>query len=398
MQRIVIEEPYVHIPPRAGTAWSVMFKPVLPWFLRKNYGIVNFEYAGLDRLRASLGSGDGVMLMPNHCRDEDGLILGQLSCKIGTWFYCMSSWHLLKASRLHAFILPRLGVYSVYREGIDRASAKTSVGLLTRGNRPVVIFPEGYLGRTNDRLNPLMDGAALIARSAARIRARGNPASKVVVHPVALRYRLAGPLEPGVAGVLADIEKRLGQPTNENLSIRSRLEVIEEAMLARLEAEKLGRIQTGPVAERRSQLMQAILGPLEDEWLGHRRETESVQSRVRQLRASILQSLLKGGLSEDEHRRRWRQLADIYTAQGLDNYPPGYLSGQPTQERLLETIERLEEDLTDKVRPHVPLTVSVSIGEAIVVNPATSGRGGNDPLLSAVERQLRAMLGLTSAD
>jgi len=397
MQKIVLEEPYVHVPPRQGTGWPTLLQHILPWFLRKNYGIMTHEYAGLDRLRDSLAAGHGIMLMPNHCRDEDGLVMGQLSCKLQTWCYYMSSWHLFKASWPMAFLLPRVGVYSVYREGPDRAAVKTSVGLLTQASRPVIIFPEGYLGRTNDRLNPLMDGAALIARSAAKIRARRNPPSQIVVHPVALRYRLAGPLEPGVAGVLADLENKLGQPPGAQLSLRTRLEAIEVAMLAKLENEELGRLQTGSIAIRRSQLIQAILGPLEDEWNGHRSEHESVQSRVRGLRTSIVQGLVSGGLTTEEHRRRWRQLQSIYTAQSLDNYPPDYLSGEPTPERVLETIERLEEDLTDKVHPHVPLAVTVSIGEAIVVNPVGAGRGSEDPLLSAVEGQLRTMLGLTAA-
>jgi len=398
MQKIVLEEPYQHVPPRHATAWPTMFQHVLPWYLRKTYGIMTCEIVGMDRLRASLAAGHGIMLMPNHSRDEDGLVMGQLSCKLQTWFYYMSSWHLFKASWPMSFLLPRVGVYSVYREGPDRAAVKTSVGLLTQGSRPVVIFPEGYLGRTNDRLNPLMDGAALIARSAAKIRARHNPPSQVVVHPVAIRYRLKGPLEPGVAGVLTNLEKRLGLPLGSQLSLFSRLEAIEVAMLDKLENEELGRLQTGPITTRRSQLIQAILAPLEDEWNGHRSEQESVQSRVRGLRTSIVQGLVSGGLTPEEHRRRWRQLQSIYTAQGLDNYPPDYLAGQPTPERVLETIERLEEDLTDKVHPHVPLAVTVSIGEAIVVNPVGAGRGGSDPLLSAVEGQLRTMLGLTSAN
>jgi hypothetical protein len=100
-------------------------------------------------------------------------------------------------------------------------------------------------------------------------------------------------------------------------------------------------------------------------------------------------------VAEDERQRRWLHLSNIYTAQQLDNYPADYLAGQPPPERLLETVERLEEDLTDRVRPHVPLAVTITIGEAIVVNPAV-GRDGDDLLLGAVAAQLRTMLGLAA--
>jgi len=394
MQNIVVPEPYVPIPPKRGRFWPWLASHVLPWFLRKEYGVVHFEFEHLERLQASLRAGHGIVLMPNHCRDEDGLVLGRVSIEVGQWFYYMSSWHVFKQSKAKAIVLPRLGLYSVYREGADRAAVKTSVGILAGAERPLVMFPEGFLGRTNDRLNALMDGPALIARAAAKKRAQANPPGQVVVHPVALRYHLRGPLEPGVAGVLAAIEQRLGWTPTPAVSVRERVEKIGEALLAQKETQYFGQPQTGPRAARMAGLIQVILRPLEDEWVGARHEDESVQSRVRRLRVAIVPDLAAGRLDETERRRRWKQLAEIYLAQQIDNYPPDYLEGNPTPERLLETIERFQEDLTDKLQAYVPLGVTVTIGEAIPVNPGRTPHGANDPLLQAVERQLRSMLGL----
>ncbi len=395
MQNIVLEEPYVPVPPRHGSAWSAILSKALPWFIRKNYGVAEYEYQHLDRLRTSLRAGHGIVLMPNHCRDEDGLVMGMLSCKVGRWFYYMSSWHVFKMDPFKAFVLPRLGLYSVYREGADRASVKTSIELLSHTSRPLVIFPEGFLARTNDRLGPLMDGPAFIARAAARKRAQAHPPSQVVIHPVAIRYHLRGPLESSVAPVLADLETRLQLPDGAKLPLAERVDNIGEALLARQETEHLGTPQSGPLPPRRLRLIEALLVPLESAWLDGTHPHEPVQARVRQLRAAIVPGLAARNLDEHERRRRWKHLADIYLAQQLDNYPADYLSGNPPPERLLETIERYEEDLTDKLRPFVPLKVSVTIGEAIVVNPAREARGGDDPLLREIDHQLRAMLGLT---
>ncbi len=394
MQNIVLEEPYVPVPPRHGTAWPALVSKGLPWFLRKTYGVVEFEYLNLERLRESLRAGHGVALMPNHCRDEDGLVMGMVSCQIGRWFYYMSSWHVFKMDPIKAFLLPRIGLYSVYREGTDRASVKTSVDILARTNRPLVIFPEGFLARTNDRLGPLMDGPALIARAAAKKRAQASPPGQVVVHPVALRYHLRGPLESGVAGVLAEIERRFAWQPNVHLNLVDRIKKIGDALLALKEIEYLGAVQTGPLAERLTQLVEVVLRPLEDEWVGARHTGEPVQARVRQLRAAIVPGFTSGTLDDPERRRRWRHLADIYLAQQLDNYPADYLSGNPPPERLLETIERYQEDLTDKLRPFVPLKVTVTIGEAIVVKPTREGRGAQDPMLHEVDLKLREMLNL----
>jgi 1-acyl-sn-glycerol-3-phosphate acyltransferase len=394
MQNIIVPEPYVPVPPRRGTFWPWLASHVLPWFLRKEYGVMEFEFVHIERLRESLRAGHGIVLMPNHCRDEDGLVLGRLSIELRQWFYYMSSWHVFKQSKAKAVVLPRLGLYSVYREGADRASVKTSVGILAEAERPLVIFPEGFLGRTNDRLNALMDGPALIARSAAKKRAQADPPGQVVVHPIALRYHLLGPLEPGVAGVLAEIEQRLGWAPTPAVPLRERVEKIGEALLAKKETQYFGRPQTGSRTARLAGLIQVILGPLEDEWAGARHEDETVQSRVRRLRVAIVPDLAAGRLDEAERLRRWKHLGGIYLAQQIDNYPPDYLAENPTPERLLETIERFQEDLTDKLKPYVPLRVTITVGEAILVNPGRTPHGANDPLLQAVERQLRSMLGL----
>src|SRR3954462_7776556 len=104
----------------------------------------------------------------------------------------MASWHLFMQARLKRFLLQRAGAFSIYREGIDRAAINSAIEILENAERPLVIFPEGYIARTNDKLNDLMDGVSLIARSAAKKRAKLDPPKKVVVHPIALRYKFNG--------------------------------------------------------------------------------------------------------------------------------------------------------------------------------------------------------------
>jgi 1-acyl-sn-glycerol-3-phosphate acyltransferase len=396
MQPVVLAEPYVPIAPRRGTGWQSLLQHVLPWFLRRSYGIKHWEINGVERLEASLRAGHGILLLPNHCRDEDGLVLGLLARQVQVWFFYMASWHVLKMDALKGFFMPRLGCFSVYREGTDRASVKTAVDLLTTTSRPLVVFAEGYLSRTNDRLNSLMEGTAFLARAAAKKRAQHNPPSQVVIHPVGLRYRFLGQIETAVAQVVDELETRLGWPTSRSLPPRERLVRMGEALLAKKEIEYLGHAQTGPLPERQLRLIHAVIAPIEEEWLGGKRENETVQARVRSLRAVIVPGLAKGDLGEAERKRRWRQLAGIYLAQQLDNYPPDYLAGNPPDERLLETAERFEEDVTDRVSPHGPLAVTITVGEAIPV-PPDQGRAAEGLLLREIERQLREMLGIKPA-
>ena len=59
---------------------------------------------------------------------------------------------------------------------------------------------------------------------------------------------------------------------------------------------------------------------------------------------------------------------------------------------MLETVERFEEDLTDKCRVYRPMTVTVEVGDAIPVPPNRERGAAEDPVMANFERQLRQML------
>ena len=89
---------------------------------------------------------------------------------------------------------------------------------------------------------------------------------------------------------------------------------------------------------------------------------------------------------------RWRQLAVLYLAQQLHCYSGDYLADSPTPERLLETVERYEEDLTDASRPHPPLHAVISVGEAIEANATRDRSADGDSIANELRRQLEMML------
>jgi hypothetical protein len=69
-----------------------------------------------------------------------------------------------------------------------------------------------------------------------------------------------------------------------------------------------------------------------------------------------------------------------------------YLADAPTPERLLETVERYEEDLTDAATPHPPLHVVISVGEAIEASPTRDRSAESDPIAMELRKRLETML------
>jgi 1-acyl-sn-glycerol-3-phosphate acyltransferase len=391
MQNIVIAKTYRFVPPRFSRFWSRIIQWYLPAYLRRTFGITSWECVGAERLVSSLKEGSGVLLASNHCRPCDPMVLGLLSRELTRPFHVMASWHLFMQNRVQSFLLPRLGGFSVYREGLDRESLKCAIRILTEAKFPLTIFPEGFVTRNNDRLFNLMDGVAFLARSAARQRAASPLPGKVVVHPVFIRYFFEGDLVPSITPVLQKIEARLSWQAQIHLPLRERIIKAGHALLALKEIEYFGASQSGEAKDRLAKLLDYLLQPLEKEWMGGRREPDTM-ARVKRLRSAILPDMVHGELAEAERERRWRQLAELYLAQQLHCYSGDYLGDATTPERLLETVERYDEDLTDAASPHPPLHAVISVGEAIEAAPSRDRSTESDPLANELRKQLELML------
>ncbi|HXR07216.1 MAG TPA: 1-acyl-sn-glycerol-3-phosphate acyltransferase [Candidatus Acidoferrum sp.] len=391
MQNIVIAKTYRFVPPRFSPVWWRVVQWYLPAFLRKCFGVASWQCVGAERLAASLNAGYGVLLAANHCRPCDPMVLGLLSREVARPFHVMASWHLFMQGRLLSFLLPRLGGFSVHREGLDRESLKCATRILAAARFPLVIFPEGFVTRNNDRLLNLMDGVPFLARAAAKQRADSPRPGKVVLHPVFIRYFFEGQLQASITPVLEKIEARLSWRPQSHLPLRDRIVKAGHALLALKEMEYLGATQTGAASERLRRLLDHLLEPLERKWTGGRREPDPML-RIKRLRAAILPEIIQGELTEEERASRWRQLADLYLAQQLHCYSGDYLADSPTPERLLEMVERYEEDLTDAARPHPPIHAVISVGQAIEAAPTRDRSADTDPIATELRRQLETML------
>lgn len=393
MQDIVLAKPYRFVPPYRGLLWARFLSWLVPRTVRKKWGVESLTFHGAEHVLASREAGRSIIVAPNHCRPCDPLIVGLSCLRLGMPCYIMASWHLFMEGRVQRFLMRRAGTFSVYREGVDRESIRTAIDILASNERPLTLFAEGIVRRANDRLGDLMEGTSFIARSAAKQRAK-NGAGGVVIHPVALRYTFDGDLRAEIEPVLTALEQRLSWRPQTRRPVVERVQRLGEGLFAIREVEYMGRAAAGPVTDRLPRLIDAVLKPLEERYLGGKCDPVTIE-RVKKLRSVILPPLIPGDLQAEETRLRWRHLADCYFAQQLSCYPVGYLDGEPTVERILETVERFEEDLTDDVKVYRPLQCRIEFGPAIPVEPDRPR--GSDPLMEQLRRQIESMLAANAA-
>ncbi|MCB1277706.1 1-acyl-sn-glycerol-3-phosphate acyltransferase [Prosthecobacter sp.] len=393
MQQLIIDKPYRFIPSRNSRFWSALVHLWLPGHLQKTHGIESSECLGAERLRDSLNAGHGVLLAANHCRPCDPMVIGQaIRPHVRCDFSTMASWHIFHQSRVQSFLLPRMGGFSMFREGMDRESLNHATQILGEARRPLVVFPEGFITRSNDHLANLMDGVAFMARLGAKMATKIDPKRKVVIHPTFLRYFFEGDLESTLRPVLKDIETKLTWQPQTHLPVRERIAKLGEALLYLKEIEYLGATRSGSLAERVGTLIDHLLSPLEQRWLKAPRNGKDTMERIKTLRTAIMPDLLDETISEADKAARWRHMADLYLVQQLHCYPGSYLDTSEAPERLLETVERFEEDLTDVARPHAPMRAVVMIGEAIEVSPERPRGLPADPVTLEIRQRLEALM------
>ena len=397
MQRsIFIEKPYEFVP-AIKASWPQKLYRKLKLHritLRRREGVWDQEIRGADKLRASIDAGHAVLMTPNHPRLADPAHMHNLGMEAGCPLYFMASWHLFNQGAMIRFIVRMMGAFSVNREGMDRAAIDHAIEILKTAERPLVIFPEGTTSRTNDKLMALMDGPSFIARTAAKRRAKENLGSgKVVVHPIAIKYVFQGDVDKAAGDALTDLEQRLSWSPQTDLPLVDRIVKVGDALLKIKELQYGCEVPEGTfLKDRQNNMVNHLLHPLEEEWLGEKQD-DGIQIRIKNLRMKIFPDMIGDKMDLAERKRRWEHLERTYLAQQVDCYPEQYVTEHPSVDRLLETVEKFEEDFTDTCRVHGHLKAITVVDDPIEVSTKRERGLDHDPLMEQIRQRLEAMLG-----
>jgi hypothetical protein len=292
----------------------------------------------------------------------------------------------------------RMGAFSILREGHDRQAIETAISIMISKRRPLIVFPEGAITRHNDLIEEMMDGPSFIARQVAkRLKKEGKP-GQVVIHPVATRYAFEGDVTAAVEPDLDALETGLSWQTQRHLPVVERIGRIGQALLSLKEIEFECAPSHGNIYERAEKLVEEVLSRLETKWQT-KDSSGNVMVRVKRVRSMILPDMMAGRVTPEERERRWRDLAALYYAQNISHYPRDYILREKNlPERVVETVERLQEDFTDTMRVHEPFHAVIQVGEAIPVGTERVRDELGDPVMAEVRRQLQTMINELAAE
>jgi 1-acyl-sn-glycerol-3-phosphate acyltransferase len=385
MASMAMDKSHHFFPPYPWNFFPKVLSFVVPLYLHRKHGIVDFEFWGLENLKQSLSLNCSVLLTPNHCSEADPLVMAWLSHVVGKPFYYMASRHLFMEGQLQAFVLQAFGAFSVFREGADKAAVKTAIGILVEGKRPLVVFPEGFVARPNDRVRPFLDGVSLIVQLAGKERAKQFPDKPLKIHPIAIRYKLLSDPTPSLHETLDEIEQKFIWKKRE-MPLRERILKVGEALLTLKELEYFNEAKSGDVSKRLDNLINHLLEKLEVKWLKGKKHVKFFEN-INALRHAVLEKLLRDDITPEEKKECLDDLDEIELVVQLSCYPADYLGENPSLERMTEIVEQFEADTTGKSRVHAKWKAIVKVGTGIE-EAAIKGERLNEFLQKKVEELL----------
>ena len=361
--------------PKPNAFWNFALEPLRHYYLHKFYNITSVEITGQEHLK-TIGPNDGALIAPNHSHDSDPHVMMHVGKQLDRQLYFMAAWQVFLAHKgIDGFVMQRMGAFSVDREGCDRRAMRQAGELLTRGQW-LVVFPEGEIYHTNERLTPLREGVAFIAITSQRDLDKANEGKQIWVVPTAIKYTFEEDIMPKLQESVTNLESRLLLKPPPGTPLHERIIRFGEAMLTIKEKEKLGHSQEneGDLPTRIHRLIDHLLGKYEMIQFDKKSEDESVPLRVKTLRRSLLEKMCDEQMSDDDRRAAKDALDDLHLVLQLYSYPGDYVSTKPSVERMAETVEKFEEDVLGAAMPKGKRRATVKFGEPLDVKRHTAAR------------------------
>ena len=343
--------PYRFFPPKrnALVAWLIGLNNRwhrLPRVLKLD----RVEVSGLEDLRSRINrhgrKRDRVLFLPNHPTHADAAAFLEAIRQAGFTTQMMAAYDVFLRSRLDAWVMQKMGAFSVDREGSDQRAMKQAAAVLARGKHALTIFPEGNVYLRNDHVTPFNDGAAFLAVRTAKELARHDV--RVMAVPVSIKVTHLTDCRAVLAKLLTDLGNALDSPTNPQDNLTSPRESIVRIGSTGIRRNLTQRGLTPPKTDDLAELIEfsagAVLSDLEVKIAVEPKDGASLIDRVRTARRVIHE------VRTDEDRKADHAAALTWADQAMlafriCSYLPDYVAERPTLDRVSETIEKLAEDV-----------------------------------------------------
>ncbi|MCC7479331.1 1-acyl-sn-glycerol-3-phosphate acyltransferase [bacterium] len=410
-------KPYRFLPPRPRPGLIRLAKRFSGRFLwdMLRVSAVEVEAESLELIRGLRGQ--RAVLTPNHPSWEP-LVLFDLSRQLDMEFnyLCAKEVFLEPPALIRPWFLQSMGAYSVARGTMDREALKMTRELLVRGERFLVLFPEGEVCWQNDVLLPFQQGAAQMAFWALDDLAKQQGADKLpplYFIPLAVKYFYGKDMSAEIEASLARLERQLGISRTDAQQARPQLDARYARLMAIGECVVAGnekRYGLKPAADsgieaRIAALREKILGRIADSLGVRQNPAEPLRDRIRALFNAIDNVITAGSeeggyagrLSQAQQDEAERLTHELWRVMHFIAVQGDYVGRLPSPERYLDTLGRLELEVFRRQRLWGPRVARVKAGSLLDLRDyyaqyCSDKRGALAALTAELEQRVKAAL------
>jgi 1-acyl-sn-glycerol-3-phosphate acyltransferase len=202
--------PYKYFPPKPNrlVAWlgeqgNKRFHLPGPIHLMESVQVENYQ--ALKDINRQHGA--RLLLLPNHSTHSDPQIMIEACRQVGLWSFFMAAYDVFERDSKVAWMMQRMGAFSVNRDGSDRQSLKDAIETVVDGRYALTVFPEGNVYLMNDRVTPFLDGPAYIAMKAQQ---EMKESGRIFAIPVSIKVTHVTDARHTVEQMLLDMAQKLG--------------------------------------------------------------------------------------------------------------------------------------------------------------------------------------------
>jgi 1-acyl-sn-glycerol-3-phosphate acyltransferase len=340
-------------------------RPVARLFYKIELCLLPEDLALLNSLK-----GERVLLLPNHPTFDDPIAIFLLSARLGQTFHYLAAYEQFQG--FIGSIIRQLGAYSIRRGLADRHSIAQTVELLTEDGCKLVIFAEGGCSFQNDTVMPFREGAIQMAFQAMKkVFKESKSLPNFYVVPVSIKYRYPQDMSATIEKALARLERSLSINPTPNADAYERLRAIAARVLIKIEGD-YGLYH--PEIERESswndrivRLRELVLQgceqrlgivPIPDDPVRERtyRIEYAFKTKKDDDTSQEIVAVSEGLPSDIQHFEELLKQDDLIEKSiirllNFDAIYDGYVAENPTKERFIDTLTRLEREVFNIDRP-----------------------------------------------
>ena len=362
-------------PPKLNTTAIQLAKAIIPLVNRLFLKGLTLDVDTESIARLKMTDGHPTVLAPNHAARSDPAVTFLLSKQLSQQYYYMTARETFdkgKFGGLRSFLLQRFGAYSIVRGTADRNAFRTTREILSKGDRPIVIFGEGEISRQNDTVMRFERGVTQLCFWALDDMQKAEISKPLYIVPIGIKYHYPQDMWNAIDTALTKLEHAI-LPSADRKPVEryERLRRIGVAILRTLAAEYQYKVDdTVPLDVHIQKLKERILSHAE-QIMGIHTEAD-VLTRVRALKNLVDAEIYKDieQMTEYEqkiHEELLQKFQQFYPdLDRLINFiaiSDGYVAEEPSPERFLEVIIRLEREVFGTAKMRGPRVATLRVGE-----------------------------------